>query len=233
MLPSKEILFISHHNDTELGLMEEFFLSNSYNIHITKPLHGNILPTNIDNYAGVIILGGAMNVDDKEKYPELEKELKWIENLINTNIPIIGICLGAQLIAKVCGAKVQNHKKNLVEIGYKNISFINSSTIVKSFPPKVYHWHKQGFSLPNNAIHLASNSIFDIQAFSIKDKIIGFQFHPEVVEDMILNWNIKTPQMLSMNGAVNTDIQLKDHSKYSEFVKRWFNNLLKNWLDLN
>ena len=81
---------------------------------------------------------------------------------------------------------------------------------------------------------LAYNSIFNAQAFSIKDNIFGFQFHPEVNKNMILNWNLKSSHILLCKpGAENKDIQLKDHEKYSNSVKTWFENSLKNWLNLS
>ena len=229
----KKILFISHHEDVELGLMKKFFIDNEFKIDILKPLQGSPLPLETDEYIGIIILGGAMNVGDSKEYPEIEKELYWIKNLLKKNISMIGICLGAQLIAKASGANVQNHKNNMVEIGYKDISILRKNTIFHEFPEKVYHWHKQGINLPKNAVHLAYNSTFDVQAYSIGKKIFGFQFHPEVVENMILNWNKKSSHMLTKVGAENIEKQLNDHKKYSNIVKKWFENFLKNWLDLN
>ena len=82
-------------------------------------------------------------------------------------------------IAKASDASVRNHKNNIVEIGYKDISILRKNTILHKFPEKVYHWHKQGINLPKNAVHLAYNSTFDVQAYSIGNKIFGFQFHPE------------------------------------------------------
>ena len=233
MLSTKNILFISHHSEVELGIMEEFFINEQYNIEIAKPFDSLKLPINFNNYSGVIILGGAMNVEDKEKYPWIKDELLWLKNLKNSNIPTIGICLGAQLIVKAFGGNVGYHHKNYVEIGYRDISQLKKNSVFGKFPEKVYHWHSQGVRLPNIAKHLASNSTFHVQAFSIKDNIFGFQFHPEVNKKMILNWNLKSSHMLCEPGATTIDIQLKDHEKYSNSVKSWFENLLKNWLNLN
>ena len=233
MLLGKNILFISHHSEVELGIMEEFFINEKYSIKIAKPFDNFKLPLNFNNYSGVIILGGAMNVEDDEKYPWIKEELYWLKNLITLNIPTIGICLGAQLIAKALGGDVGYHDKNYIEVGYRNISQLKKNSVIGNFPEKVYHWHTQGIKLPNIAKHLAYNSIFNAQAFSIKDNIFGFQFHPEVNKKMILNWNLKSRHMLSKPGATAKNIQLKDHEKYSNSVKSWFENSLKNWLNLN
>lgn len=230
---NKEILLISHHQEVELGIMEIFFKKNNFNINVIKPFDKNIFPSNINNFNGIIILGGAMNAEDTEQFPALEDEIKWLNKIINLSVPILGICLGAQLIAKSCGAKVKNHKDNIVEVGYKDILSPIVSDQKNILPKKVYHWHKQGCSLPVNAKLLAYNSTFEVQSFSIRNKIFGFQFHPEVNESMILNWNEKSKEMLAMTGAENREIQLEDHLKYSNSVKIWFEKFLKDWLDLN
>ena len=111
----KKILCISHHIEPELGIINDFVLQNNFKAIIVYPLHNSFLPTNVDDYSGVIIFGGVMNVSDTKEYPGLLKELNWIESLLNSNIPVIGICLGAQLIAKAAGAIVSPHKDNLFE----------------------------------------------------------------------------------------------------------------------
>ena len=230
MFNSKKIIFLSHQEKSELGIMKSFFLKNNYEIEIIKPLHGFELPEYINNYSGVIILGGVMNIEDTEVFPQLKNEITWIKNLMEINIPILGICLGAQLIASAAGAKVQKHKNNLVEVGYKSISFVNKDKAINFYPEKVFQWHTQGIELPNKSLLLAYNSIFNVQAFNLKNSIFGFQFHPEVNKEMIINWNNKPNNILSKNGAVEKTIQLKDHIKYSNYVGNWFEIFLNNWL---
>ena len=230
---NKKILFISHHNNAELGIMKNFFVKRKIAIHIIYPLKNQKLPKNINDFLGVIVLGGAMNTDHTKEFPGLLKEIEWIKKIIKKNKPLVGICLGAQLIAKSLGAKVKNHYQNKVEIGYKKIT--NSSKSKKGYiiPEKVYHWHQQGVTLPKSADLLAYNSTFKIQAFSVKNKIFGFQFHPEVNMKMILSWNLKSKAMLLKTGAENKEKQLLDHKKYAKKVKLWFENFLKECLELN
>ena len=227
---SKKILFVSHHNEIELGIMKNFFLENNYNIEVINPLIGKKLPKDFKNYSGIIILGGAMNVNDTKEYPDLINEIDWIKEITKSNIPILGICLGAQLIANAYGATVDNHKDGLVEIGYRKVSFINKNANLDFYPNKVFQWHTQGFNLPNKSQLLAYNELFDVQAFVIKNNIFGFQFHPEVDKKMIIKWNNKSSIAMKKKGFIKKETQLKDHETYSENVSNWFKLFLKNWL---
>ena len=96
-----------------------------------------------------------------------------------------------------------------------------------------FQWHSEGFDLPQNAEIVATNNTFKVQAFCLKDNIYGFQFHPEVIESMILSWNIKSAHMLNKSGATSTKNQLEEHKKYSDSVKVWFIGFLKSWIGIN
>ena len=136
MSVNKKILFISHHKDVELGSMKNFFIEYKFDFDIIKPLHGETLPSNLEKRRGVIILGGAMNVGDLVEYPKLIDELNWIKNIISHQKSTLGICLGAQLIAKASGAKVGPHIKDMVEIGYKEVIIKNNNAYFSGFPKK-------------------------------------------------------------------------------------------------
>ena len=85
MRVNKKILFLSHHEEIELGIMNNFFIENGYEIDIITPLHTFNFPSNISNYNGIIILGGAMNVADTDDYPAINKEIEWIKDLFKHN----------------------------------------------------------------------------------------------------------------------------------------------------
>ena len=229
----KKILIIEHHNETEIGIIDEFCKKNNILIDIIKPLKLNIISDkflNTNEYQGVIILGGAMNVSDTDQYPGLINEMSLIEKILKSNIPTLGICLGAQLIANIFGAEVDWHKDEMVEIGYKKVKQERNNNFFNDFPKYVYHWHQQGFTLPRNSKRLATNNTFMNQAFMINDMIFGFQFHPEINEMMIKNWCNKNSKLITKLGASSCKEQLEDHKRYSANVKKWFENFLKNWL---
>lgn len=147
---------------------------------------------NIESANLLIILGGPMSIYDEEQYPWLKKEKELIRQAIENNIPTLGICFGAQLIADIFGAKVRSapHKA----IGWYPIKAESTSKRNCFHFPDHFtslFWHKDEFELPENATLLASSSICENQAFQIKNHVIGLQFHaqttPYHLQSMINN----------------------------------------------
>ena len=139
-----------------------------------------------NKYDAMIILGAPESANDD--LPYLKQEIKLICDSVEKEIPVLGICLGSQLIAKAFDARVYNgHRK---EIGfYDDIEFDNTSQSklfsgIKS-PSSVFHWHGDTFDLPKDAILLASSEICKNQAFIWNNQVLGLQFHIEVTESSI------------------------------------------------
>lgn len=133
----------------------------------------------------VIVMGGPMSVNDEEKYPWLRVEKKFISDVIASTVPIVGICLGAQLIASALGAKVYAGREK--EIGYHPIYASQDASNTFNFPASltVFHWHGETFDLPEGAVRLARSSACENQAFQIKTNVIGLQFHLESTKEIV------------------------------------------------
>ncbi len=145
----------------------------------------------VTGYDGLILLGGPMNVDEEGKYPFLTHELKMIEEAMKMEIPVLGICLGSQLIAKTLGAKI--HANTHSEIGWHKVDLTkegqeNPLLNPLSSHPYLFEWHHDSFELPKDSHWLAKSSRCPHQAFRYGKKTYGFQFHLEVDEDMIEKW---------------------------------------------
>ncbi len=142
------------------------------------------LPKN--DFSLVVILGAPESVNDNLNY--LREEQKLIQNTVEKKIPVLGICLGSQLIAKTFGASVYRGLET--EIGfYDDLKISNNSKLFLGMnkPFTVFHWHGDTFDLPDGAVRLVSSENYPNQAFQYKSAI-GLQFHLEVNEDMINLW---------------------------------------------
>jgi len=145
------------------------------------------LPT-IESFDMLAIMGGPMNVDEHDQYPWLTSEKDFIQQAINAEKKVVGVCLGAQLIADILGGEVfpNDHK----EIGWYPVRLTPQAKQSRAFASlpnemRVFHWHGDTFSLPSGAIHLASSAVCENQAFQYKDHVLGLQFHLEYSADSI------------------------------------------------
>lgn len=147
-------------------------------------LHRSCFP-NIGEIDGLIVMGGPMGINDDEQYPWLAAEKAFIKQMIAQNKPVLGICLGAQLIADVLGAEVRPAKEK--EIGFFPISGNSDHEISKPWKTgTVFHWHGDTFDIPDGAVRLASSEVTENQAFVYNDNVLALQFHLETTGESLL-----------------------------------------------
>jgi len=169
-----------------LGVIEPWLLEKGYSLTFTHFYENTVLP-NVEEIDFLIVMGGPMSVNDEAIYPWLRAEKAWIRSMIETGKPVLGICLGAQLIASALGSSVYRNKDK--EIGWFPIASTDgiSGYDVFHFPRslEVFHWHGETFDLPKDALWLAKSDACAHQAFQIYRHVIGLQFHLEMTEDSI------------------------------------------------
>ncbi len=174
------------------GNIQPWLVKAGYQITFTVFSEKPELPA-IDEIDFLVIMGGSMSVNDEDKHPWLVKEKKFIRDFIATGKPVLGICLGAQLIASSLGANIYpNHTK---EIGWFSVnSFTTTQISTLQFPVSftTLHWHGDTFDLPEGAVLLASSEATRHQAFQYGEKVLAIQFHPEAdrqtLEDFCLHF---------------------------------------------
>jgi GMP synthase (glutamine-hydrolysing) len=163
-------------------------------VHTVKPLTGQALPAH-DEVAGAVVMGGPMNVDDVERHPGLAVEREWLEEAARRDLPLLGICLGAQLLARALGAEVRAGEAP--ELGYAPIEILESEDpILGALAPSttVLHWHGDVFDLPKGATHLARSGQTEVQAFR-RGNAWGILFHPEADFALLEAW-LAVPEMV-------------------------------------
>jgi len=195
-----EILVIQNSKIEDIGTLGKLLESDGFRLRIIYAKQEKI-PT--DNFPLLVILGASESANDNSSY--LLDEQKLIRKFVQNKIPVLGICLGSQLIAKAFGANVfTGHKK---EIGfYNDIEIDNNSSLfsgIKS-PMTVFHWHGDTFSLPNNSIRIAHSQYYENQAFQL-DSAVGVQFHLEVDKTIVNLWLDKTKEKLKEISYINPD----------------------------
>ena len=178
----------------------------------------------------LIILGGPIGANDEETYPFLRDELALIERRLKRGAPTLGICLGAQMIAKVIGAKVYPARAKEIGVAPIRLTPDGEASCLAPFKaaPLTLHWHGDTFDLPRGAERLASTEICENQAFAFGPKVAGFQFHPEASPVGFERWLVGHSHELAAAGIDPRRLRadMGEHgpalaAKGAEVLHRW------------
>lgn len=186
-----KILVCQHVPHEILGTLDPLLRTSGFRIRYANFGRMPELRPDLSGYDGLVILGGPMNVDETDRYPFLLEEIHLIEEALKNDKPVLGICLGSQLIAKALGANVyRNHKKELGWYDLQPTALGRTDALISHFQDqeKVFQWHGCTFDIPKEAHHLVVSEDCPNQAFCYGDKTYGLQFHLEVDEAIIARW---------------------------------------------
>ena len=209
------------------------FEEDNFEIDRKIPVEGDGLPNTIDGYSALVILGGPASVYGDHQY--LKDEEKLIQSALARNIPILGICLGSQLLAKAAGGRV--YKGSRKEIGWYPVELTDDGMngIFKGLKKSitVFQWHGDTYDLPKNAATLAKSELYPVQAFKV-GSAVGIQFHVEVSKSMIMDWlNQYKFELESVRDYIDVDDMLtginnvNTLNEYTRILYRNFRKLIK------
>jgi GMP synthase-like glutamine amidotransferase len=175
--------YLQHAPFEDLGSIGPWLESAGYRVTVTKFYRSTSVPSP-DQFDLLVILGGPMSVNDEERFPWLRLEKQFIRQTIESGKAVLGVCLGAQLIASALGETVYPNRRK--EIGWFPVQGIPCEHEgIFCFPPviDVFHWHGETFDLPEGAVLLATSEGCENQAFQVGHKVIGLQFHLETTPE--------------------------------------------------
>lgn len=186
-----KVLVLRHVPHEHLGTVAGTLEANGLAYEYVNSYENEKSSISIRDYRGLVILGGPMNVYETDRYPFLETEDRIIKKAVEKNMPVLGICLGSQLIAKALGVKVRKNKEK--EIGWyslKTSEGAKADNLFRHFNAEevVFQWHGDTFDIPKGAVHLAESPLCSNQAFRYGSNVYGLQFHIEVTPQMVSEW---------------------------------------------
>lgn len=228
--PDRTILLVLHSKGSTPGRVGEALERKGYRLKPCRPCAGETLPQALDGCAAAVVFGGPMSANDDKTKPFIGQELKWIETAIETDKPFLGICLGAQLLARVLGARVGPHAQGLYEIGYYPLRPTPEGEALFGRLERVYHWHGEGFELPHGAELLARGTTFPNQAYRYGGRCYGVQFHPDVDRAMMCLWLRVAADKLKRPGAQSWKSQIEGSARFDAAIDRWLDRFLDHWL---
>lgn len=185
------ILVLQHVAAEPLGTLDPLIRARGHRIRYVNFERDPEARPSLDGYQGLIVLGGPMNVEDHRRRPHLLTEMHLIEQALAHDKPVLGICLGSQLLAHVLGAPVRRHRQS--EIGWYQLKTTTAGRRDAVLAPlgessPVFQWHSYTFDIPDSAEHLAMTASCENQAFRYGAKAYGLQFHLEVDERLVSRW---------------------------------------------
>jgi GMP synthase (glutamine-hydrolysing) len=227
------IYIIQHVPYETAAYIETWAARHHHRLHVLKMYESPEFPP-LESIDTCIVLGGPMNVYEEERYPWLYTEKKFIEQIIGRQIPIVGICLGAQLLAQVLGARIfQNMYK---EIGWHHLTLYKSERVHSPFDslpdtPIAFHWHGDRFEIPAGAHRLAASEACENQAFLSGENILGVQFHFESTRESIENLLRYNRNDMNRGAFVQTPGQIRQSYRFIPQINAMIETVLTSFID--
>ena len=222
------VLIILHQEHSTPGRIAHALTRRGFGLDIRRPRFGDPLPTTLNKHAGAIVFGGPMSANDPDDF--VRREIDWHAVPLKESKPYLGVCLGAQMLAKYLGARVDSHRAGLVEIGYYPLTPTPRGVRLLQWPSHVYQWHREGFDLPAGATRLASSEMYENQAFQIGKVAYGLQFHPELTHAMMVRWTTKAAERMTLPGARRRHAHFEGRLMYDTQTRVWLEAFLDRWI---
>ncbi len=189
--PTSEVLVVQHAQSEGLGLLAQAIAGHRLSARVVRTFCGEPVPRRAAEARAIVILGGPMGVYESDRFPHLADEIALAADALARDVPILGVCLGSQILAAAAGGRVYRGPER--EIGWFPVTLSPEGRIdpvVGALPAEtvVFHWHGDTFDLPKGGVLLASSRLYAHQAFRLGRCAYGVQFHPEITPEMVDLW---------------------------------------------
>jgi len=229
----RKILIVLHQEQSTPGRVGLLLRQLGFELDIRRPRFGDPLPQSMSEHEGVVIFGGPMSANDSDEY--VREEINWLAKPLKEGKPILGLCLGGQMLTRHLGARVYRLDNGGIEAGYYPITPLVAAHEITAdastpFPDYVYQWHSEGFDLPKGATQLAEGSTFPVQAYRYASNAYALQFHPEVTYETIDRWAMRGTERLKAPGAKPAYEHLAGWHQHDSAVATWIKAFLPKWI---
>lgn len=224
---ARQLVLVRHGDDPPDDRVVAFAVQAGFEPVFRRPFRGDRLGTPGPDVAGSVIYGGPFNVFEEDRHPFLNDEADWIRACMARDIPLLGICQGAQQIARVLGAHVGPHDDRIHEFGYYPVSPTEAG---RDFLPETLHMtqaHFHTFDIPEGAVRLASSPAFPNQAFRHGARTFGMQFHPECTIEGFRRWQAAPWAAYGKPGAQTRAEQDRLMAEHDARQADWFYGFLE------
>jgi GMP synthase (glutamine-hydrolysing) len=226
----EKVLLIQHMDDGRDDRVACHLSDRGFELQWCNPSQGDALPMATEAFAAVVVYGGTQSANDAAHQAYMGAELDWIQRWVADDRPYLGLCLGAQLLARALGAQVRPHPDGLHEIGFVPVQPTQIGRCIFPRPLHVYQWHHEGFAVPDGGELLASGEVFSNQAFRVGRRAFGLQFHPEATPQRRNEWLDASGHMLTEPGAHGRERQAADAKRFDPPMADWLLNLIDGHL---
>jgi GMP synthase (glutamine-hydrolysing) len=223
----RKILLIKHNDAPNDDRTATHLAARGFDLEWRRPFAGEPLPADGRGLAGLIVHGGAQPVPETDRYPFLRDEMRFIGHCLQAEVPVLGICLGSQLLAHELGAPVGPHPEGYHEFGYYELFPTPAGRDEIPAGLRVTQSHYHGFGLPAGATLLAHSALYPHQAFRYGRNVYGLQFHAEVTRDIFRRWqNEHGHRYIGKPGVAAREQQERDALAHDAAQHEWFTGFL-------